>query len=108
MDASGGDRKPFYDPFYRPGAIRLGADDCSRGWYDDFSVFNHLHLPRPPSSPRVSSEMRVDNYRQGVAVKPGGPEFLCRKPLKIEVESDAAQDSSPKPSPRQVGKEALG
>eukprot|EP00246_Nothoceros_aenigmaticus_P016464 TRINITY_DN7507_c0_g1_i1.p1 TRINITY_DN7507_c0_g1~~TRINITY_DN7507_c0_g1_i1.p1 ORF type:complete len:113 (-),score=16.59 TRINITY_DN7507_c0_g1_i1:550-888(-) len=108
VDTSGRDRKPFYDPFYRPSILRLGADDCNRGWYDDFSVFNHLHLPRPPSSPRISADIRADQSRLVAPVKSGGQEYLCRKSPKIEVESDTPQDVSPKPSPRDAGKQALG
>ncbi|KAL2651595.1 hypothetical protein R1flu_019723 [Riccia fluitans] len=70
-----GQETKFYDPFYRENVNRSSSEDSLLRCYDDFSVFNYLHLPKPQSL-SISSPRSGKNHLN-TSKSTSQHEFVC-------------------------------
>ncbi|KAG6545611.1 hypothetical protein Mapa_012965 [Marchantia paleacea] len=85
-----GQGAPFYDPFYRVNINRSSVEDNNLRYFDDFSVFNYLHLPKPQSlsinSPRASVDTSAahSDAKSGMS-RSGSHEAVCESVPKLST-----------------------
>lgn len=91
-----GQGAPFYDPFYRVNINRSSGEDNCQRYFDDFSVFNYLHLPKPQSlsinSPRASVDASAaaaaaaahSDAKSGISTS-GSHEAVCDSVPKLST-----------------------
>jgi hypothetical protein len=96
VEMSGGHGTPFYDPLYRPGTPTSQSEESVNRWYDDFSVFNHLHLPKSKALSFNASKQILQPVRQGGVVVKCEPQVteLCEgNKAKQATEEAGSQDN---------------
>ncbi|KAL3700202.1 hypothetical protein R1sor_018224 [Riccia sorocarpa] len=98
----------FYDPLYRENVNGYNPDDSLLRYYDDFSVFNYLHLPKPQilsiSSPQAAQNRSVtpksSSLEESESVCDSVPTLSAPPRNKVEIEA-AKHENEPNSSTQQ-------